>query len=399
MEMLSSPGWKNPDTIGFFFGAGASIEFGIPSMKQMTSSFSTKIGEDSSLLKEKEVFDEIYNSLTDVYGKDNVDLEAIMSVIVGLQESDHIRDNIGDLGLFALAKKDVLDFLNFKYDIAILGRLEQEYRKHVRSKVIIPSEKFDIIKRVYTDFFRQICNVSTCNNATAPDTDLTKYQHDKWTFFTTNYDNIIEDFWVNRRDNHNLDLGFDFEPRHGKRVMKADQFLHYNVGGYYTRTAMQLVKLHGSVNWIKKDDEIEELPYNFSLDDFKSRRALNDVMEELLIYPLTQKQLYFMPFIQLFDILNRHLSKRVFWIIIGYSFRDIIIRTMFEKALLEDNRRKILLLHPNATRLIRPLFKEGIQSQVVCLDEYFAKDKNYIEVNEKIAEALLSLEPTNEEWK
>jgi hypothetical protein len=191
MEMLSTPSWKNPDAIGFFFGAGASIEFGIPSMKEMTSSFATKIRENDSLLKEREVYEEIYNSLAKIYGRDGVDLEAIMSVIVSLQESDHIRDNIGDLGLFALAKKDLLDFSNFKYDIAILDRLEKEYRKHVRSKVIIPSEKFDLIEKVYTDFFRQICNISTCNNASAPDTDLTKYRNDKWTFFTTNYDNII----------------------------------------------------------------------------------------------------------------------------------------------------------------------------------------------------------------
>jgi hypothetical protein len=72
---------------------------------------------------------------------------------------------------------------------------------------------------------------------------------------------------------------------------------------------------------------------------------------------------------------------------------------MFEKALSADNRRKLLLVHPNATKIIRPLFKEGIQSQVVCLDEYFAKEKDYIEVNGKIAQKLLSLEPTNEEWK
>ena len=135
---------------------------------------------------------------------------------------------------------------------------------------------------------------------------------------------------------------------------------------------------------------------NFSLDDFKSKRGLNDVVEELLIYPLTQKQLYFMPFIQLFDILNRQLSRRVFWIIVGYSVRDIIIRTMFEKALSADNRRKLLLVHPKATKTIQPLFKKGIQSQVVYLDEYFAKEENYIKVNEKIAKALLSLEPTNE---
>jgi NAD-dependent SIR2 family protein deacetylase len=70
--MLSEPRWKHPDAIGFFFGAGASIEFGIPSMKQLTDSFSEKIQQNK------------------------VDLEAIMSVIVGLKEENRVRDNIGE---------------------------------------------------------------------------------------------------------------------------------------------------------------------------------------------------------------------------------------------------------------------------------------------------------------
>ncbi|MGH9926226.1 MAG: hypothetical protein ACREAS_04975, partial [Nitrososphaera sp.] len=88
--MLSVPGWKNPDAIGFFFGAGASIEFGIPSMKKMTTSFATKIRNKASTSKESKIFDDIYDALTGVYGNNNVDLEAIMSVIVGLKEG-HIK--------------------------------------------------------------------------------------------------------------------------------------------------------------------------------------------------------------------------------------------------------------------------------------------------------------------
>ncbi len=44
----------NADKIGFFFGADAYIEFGIPSMKQMTSSFSRKINKG---LTQKEEID------------------------------------------------------------------------------------------------------------------------------------------------------------------------------------------------------------------------------------------------------------------------------------------------------------------------------------------------------
>jgi hypothetical protein len=86
-------------------------------------------------------------------------------------------------------------------------------------------------------------------------------------------------------------------------------------------------------------------------------------------------------------------------ITIGYSFRDIIIRTMFEKALLADNRRKLLLVHPKATNEIKPLFEAEVQSQIVCLAKYFAKEENYVQVNVEIAEALVSLQPTNEIWQ
>ena len=68
---------------------------------------------------------------------------------------------------------------------------------------------------------------------------------------------------------------------------------------------------------------------------------------------------------------------------------------MFEKALLADERRKILLVHPHATQDIKPLSQEAVQSQIICLDNYFAK-KDYINVNRKIANKLQLLEPTNE---
>jgi hypothetical protein len=67
------------------------------------------------------------------------------------------------------------------------------------------------------------------------------------------------------------------------------------------------------------------------------------------ILSLSQKQLYFTPFIQLFRILDAELRKRDVWIIVGYSFRDIIIRTMFERALAENKK-------------VKPLFQKEMRS-------------------------------------
>jgi hypothetical protein len=66
---------------------------------------------------------------------------------------------------------------------------------------------------------------------------------------------------------------------------------------------------------------------------------------------------------------------------------------MFEKALLANNRRKVLLVHPKATNEIQPLFSHDVQSQIVCLDKHFGRE-NYVEVNREISEALASLQPT-----
>jgi hypothetical protein len=77
---------------------------------------------------------------------------------------------------------------------------------------------------------------------TVPETAVEKYRHEKWTFFTTNYDNIIEDFWVEARGYHGLDLGFEL--KYGKKIMNPDQFLRSNTEQFNVINAMQLVKLH-----------------------------------------------------------------------------------------------------------------------------------------------------------
>jgi hypothetical protein len=379
----------NADRIGFFFGAGASMEFGIPSMKEMTRVFIQEL----RMKEEKRAFSVIYRSLAKIYNG-NVDLEAVMSVISALKEKERARDNISELGLFILEKKGILIKqikAQFKYNISVLNNLESRFKKHVRKKVVNRnSRKIDLGRKVYFDFFKQICaNCTNCTNVQKPDGDPSKYTHDSWTFFTTNYDNTIEDFWVKSRGYFLLDLGFEL--KQGKRVMNAENFIINNSSNNVT--AMQLIKLHGSVNWIRnRDRDIEQVEYNMNYDDIKKRTGSSEILEDMMIYPLSQKQLYFTPYIQLFRILEAELKKRDCWIIIGYSFRDIVIRTMFERALEEDPNRKILLVHPHATTQIKPLFVSNRKHQVMCLDVYFGR--NYENVNKEIAKALLDLANT-----
>ena len=146
--------------------------------------------------------------------------------------------------------------------------------------------------------------------------------------------------------------------------MDAERFVQNNSSNNFH--LMQLVKLHGSVNWIRnRDGDIEEVGYHFNYDEVKARAGSTDIREDMMIYPVSQKQLYFTPYIQFFRILDAELKRRNFWIIIGYSFRDVIVRTMFERGLAENKNRKILLVHPHATKEIKPLFQASVRDQDV----------------------------------
>jgi hypothetical protein len=199
---LTSNGSKlhpvDTEKIGFFFGAGASIEFGIPSMKQITTNFANEIIDKEGNSKETQIFDLIYNSLANVYGEDKVDLEAIISIIAGLREKEQVKENIGELALFMLERKGVLHGINeFDYNIDTLNNLEDKFKQYIRKAVIPNSQKIDLARNVYLDFFKHICGTTNCSNVNSDDSDHYKYTHEKWTFITTNYDNLIEDFWVN----------------------------------------------------------------------------------------------------------------------------------------------------------------------------------------------------------
>lgn len=61
-----------------------------------------------------------------------MDLEAIMSVILGLKEKGRIRNNLGEL-----ERKGIIDPSNgSEFKKEVLNKLETEFKKHVSSKVI-----------------------------------------------------------------------------------------------------------------------------------------------------------------------------------------------------------------------------------------------------------------------
>lgn len=192
---------------------------------------------------------------------------------------------------------------------------------------------------------------------------------------------------MNYRKYYILDLGFR-KTEHIHNIMEPDRLIKSNKDNGIR--SMQLIKLHGSVNWIRnRQKEIEEHDYNINFDDVKNRSGSKDFEDDIIMYPLSQKQLYFSPYIQLFRVLLEVLKKRDLWIIIGYSFRDPIIRNMFVKSLYENNKCKILLVTPDFTE-VKNLFSQNVQNQIIEIKGYFGAT-NYQVVNQNIVKKLLDI--------
>lgn len=123
-------------------------------MRRITTTFANKVGNKAVEKKEKNVFNTVYKTLAKVYGKDKVDLEAIMSVIAGLKEKEYIHGNIGELGLFVLQREGIKNYVKqFKYSTNVLDNLEKKFREHIRKSVVVHKpRKIVLIRDVYYDF-------------------------------------------------------------------------------------------------------------------------------------------------------------------------------------------------------------------------------------------------------
>jgi hypothetical protein len=89
-----------PNRVGFFLGAGASTNFGLPTMKTMSIEFTKKIKNENNDINS--LYFDIYTKLERIYGKDNVDIESIFSIIYGLKQKETFDEYIEDFAIFFL---------------------------------------------------------------------------------------------------------------------------------------------------------------------------------------------------------------------------------------------------------------------------------------------------------
>ena len=256
--------------ISFFFGAGASKPFGIPTMTEMTKDFKEELRMAKQ--QENEVYDEIVNLLKqDLY---NVDIEAIFSVIDGLKQNS--VDNFGELAIYKcrkISEKSLLDKNVNDSFMEALCQLETRLKRFIRKSCILNDKFSNKRKDVYSHFFNSIADAS--GDAPAKSRDLQVKYSCSWTLFTTNYDNNLETFWREDVSGVTLDTCFEengcLSPNFFLRC--AGNAVCNGPGG-----RLRLVKLQGSTSWLKEKETecIKEKEYNL---DFASEIGMGSKYE------------------------------------------------------------------------------------------------------------------------
>lgn len=198
------------------------------------------------------------------------------------------------------------------------------------------------------------------------------------------------------RENVRIVLDTGFRDKNGsistEGTLRADNFL-YSFGGdlQFQRVGrpgrLRLVKLHGSTTWLIRKDtgEIEEKP--FDIDQGADLGTGSMYKDEVVIYPLRQKQLYVDPYIQMFYLLNKELQYNKVWIVIGYSFRDPVIQNIFNDNFKDG--KKMILIHPHPEEIKKRF--PAHEDEIIVIKKYFGRNGDQEVINNTIKEELKRL--------
>ena len=170
----------NSSQVLFFFGAGASAPFGIPTMKQFVIDFEKQLEETASG-EERKAYAKIKRTLQKRLNQP-VDLEGIFTVIDGI--INYHPERLGLLPIY-LATKIIPPNADV---VSICVSLKEKFQQFVKEKCAMPSNRLDQIKDVYHDLFNRFSIEFGGSQVHHGDC----YWDSNWTIFTTNYDLCLE---------------------------------------------------------------------------------------------------------------------------------------------------------------------------------------------------------------
>lgn len=312
-----------------FLGAGASTEFGIPSIREMTRLFvkeyphhKSRIDKIRRDLRRVGFFVNIENFLSYARGqvKPKQTLLNSSPFVCSLIQNKKLgydpkaRKLINDIEEFIARKCCILDYWSLcikKHYERFLKRLQKRFR-----------------------------NVEQIN-----DIDI----------FTTNYDNVIEKFGSAM----GIDVFWGYEPMGDGTYRFAPEL-------YDSRGSIRLYKLHGSVTLgIILNERTGELAFTYSQSGLKVGARYKDsygrkwkVVERVMIHGY-EKDPSREPYFDLLYRLKEKLKAVSAVIVVGYSFSDSSILQIFCDVLNSRSDLKLIILNTRAKRIKKSLFNNS----------------------------------------
>ena len=283
--------------VAFFFGAGASVEAGVPHTAGLLKEFieslpSDKAGAVKNFLSRLENW---------AHGQDPRRLVDIELVLETLQHATNWKSD--PLAAFVRGELEV--------DDVEPNNLLHALRDFVKDRVMVQAEKIKYLAplRGFIDQYKPL------------------------NIFSANYDTAVEVLCAE----HKLKYRDGFDEVWNPSVFD-DPDIH-----------IKLFKIHGSVTWYRTDQgrfvKIPTMVKGSSVELFTKERA-----ELVMLYP-AQKFEYLEPLFELTLQMKRELAQCRTLFVVGYSFRDEHLRRLFWDIARQCSDFYVVLIDPNAQRI------------------------------------------------
>lgn len=203
-----------------------------------------------------------------------------------------------------------------------------------------------------------------------------KTKQSRLKIFTTNYDKAFEE--AGAEGGYVIIDGFSFtQPRKfSGKYFDYDIVIRENSRTSSTENfannVFHLYKLHGSVNWEKKDNDVIQT---------------NSPLKAMMIYPNSNKyeSSYEQPYFEMMSRFQSELRKNgtTTLITVGFSFADKHIFTMINEAINQNPSLNLVIIEPfvkpDVNENFQKLFEQSKRSsQIVIIGEFFKDFVSYL---------------------
>lgn len=307
--------------VALFLGAGASRAFGYPTTLDFVRNLKGVLGG-------RPVESEILKS---ILNRPNVsDIEHVLQKldpIVNLDSNDYFKAVFKE----SEAKQRLLGIdMTVNLFVNYCGRLRQTIMNELYIQYEFDTSKIKTVQTLYDELYSILANIND-------DPEL----H----VFTTNYDSILERYCAVSKFQIEFTYGFRTDGRSGRQFWHSEWLKNWKSDRQKNK-GIRLYKLHGSLDWREMVDRRIERVLTEERVPSRSRRYKRNIV----IYPAQKHYATEEPFRRLQRYFENVLNQHDICLVIGFSFRDLLINNTFLDFLRGNTKRRLVVVSPNAMK-------------------------------------------------